>query len=294
MSEYIGERYVPQHEGAWDTSKPYDRLSIVTVTTPDPAGDMVDSYISRQPVPVGIEISNPDYWALLYISRITSGGAVSVSWPDIENKPDTFPPSAHTQGWDTITGKPTTFPPDAHTQNISTINGLTTTLTDLQTQIDGIGTSGTDITSAVFALRQTVNITSSGAQLIPFNTLVRSANPGTASWSVTSGGVATLTGIGASTYDIYLSGSMYVTNFSTNTSARTLTIRTASSSVIATFYVDHGIKQHVLPDTLIGTVDSSNNTTFSVWGQFVTGDSFGLTATTITRDFLTLKAIRRG
>lgn len=137
-SQFIGERYVPQHEGEWDTSLPYDRLSIVTVTT----GDNVDAYISRVPVPVGTPITDNNYWALLYISRITSGGSASVSWVDIENKPDTFPPSAHTQDWDTITGKPNTFPPTAHNQAISTIQGLQTTLNDLQDQINSSGGGG--------------------------------------------------------------------------------------------------------------------------------------------------------
>lgn len=145
-SQFIGERYVPQHEGEWDTSLPYDRLSIVTVTT----GDNVDAYISRVPVPVGTPITDNNYWALLYISRITSGGSASVSWVDIENKPDTFPPSAHTQDWDTITGKPNTFPPSAHNQAISTIQGLQTTLNDLQDQINAGGGGGAVITTGTF------------------------------------------------------------------------------------------------------------------------------------------------
>lgn len=145
-SQYIGERYVPQHEGEFDTSKTYDRLSIVTVTN----GDMVDAYISRIPVPVGIPINNTDYWALLYISRV--GSTPSVTWTDITNKPSVFPPDSHTQGWDTILNKPTVFTPSAHNQAISTIQGLQTTLNSLQDQINNIqpGGGGPTFTSGTF------------------------------------------------------------------------------------------------------------------------------------------------
>lgn len=135
---YVGEKYVPSIEGEWSTLKNYDRLSIVTVT--DTATSAINTYISRAPVTAGTPVTNVDYWALMYISRL--GSTVEVNWQDIQNKPDMFPPEAHEQGWDTITGKPVTFPPSTHNQAISTVNGLQTTLTDLQEQIDGIGPSG--------------------------------------------------------------------------------------------------------------------------------------------------------
>lgn len=134
---YIGERYVPQHEGEWAATKDYDRLSIVSVTT----GDDVTAYISRVPVPAGTPVTDVNFWAVLYISRGAGGGG-TVNWVDIVDKPLEFPPSAHSQSWLTISDKPLSYPPRDHTQAISTINGLQTTLTDLQDQIDGIGPGG--------------------------------------------------------------------------------------------------------------------------------------------------------
>lgn len=289
-SIYYGERYVPQHEGEWDTAKTYDRLSIVTVTT----GDNVDAYISRVPVPAGTPITDNNFWALLYISRITSGGATSVSWVDIENKPDTFPPSAHTQGWDTITGKPSTFNPAPHTQGITTINGLAASLGDLQSQIDNISVGGgSEISTIVVALKETVNIASSLPVVVPFNSIIRAAQSGSATWTVDASGLFSLHSLNGGTYDIYMSGSMYMTTFGSTTVARMLTVQ-GGSNVLAHLYVAKDIPNITLPDTLVGTLTDASNTNFRAVANFQAGDSFGLTSSTITRDFLTLKAIRRG
>lgn len=51
---YIGNRYVPILEGEWDKNRSYESLSIVTY-----AGT---SYTSNKNVPVGVEISNTDFW----------------------------------------------------------------------------------------------------------------------------------------------------------------------------------------------------------------------------------------
>lgn len=51
---YIGARYVPIFDGEWDTGKAYEPLVIV-----QNAGD---SYTSKTYVPIGIEISNEEYW----------------------------------------------------------------------------------------------------------------------------------------------------------------------------------------------------------------------------------------
>ena len=52
--QYIGARYVPQIMGEWDKNRGYEALSIVTYLN--------TSYTSKKTVPVGIEISNSEYW----------------------------------------------------------------------------------------------------------------------------------------------------------------------------------------------------------------------------------------
>lgn len=62
VTQYIGARYVPTFGRVgddtidWDSSKTYEPLTIVL--------NQGNSYTSRQYVPVGIDISNGDYWAL--------------------------------------------------------------------------------------------------------------------------------------------------------------------------------------------------------------------------------------
>ena len=57
-SQYIGARYVPKFADPieWSKDRDYEQLEIVTT----PSGD---SYTSRCPVPVGVDISNTRYWA---------------------------------------------------------------------------------------------------------------------------------------------------------------------------------------------------------------------------------------
>lgn len=57
MPKYIGNRCVPRHAGVWDKQKEYEMLEIVL-------SENGDSYTSRKAVPVGIELSNTEYWAL--------------------------------------------------------------------------------------------------------------------------------------------------------------------------------------------------------------------------------------
>lgn len=54
---------------------------------------------------------------------VSTGPAPEVDWDDIQGKPSTFPPSAHTHDWSAITGKPSTFPPSAHTHDWNEIEG---------------------------------------------------------------------------------------------------------------------------------------------------------------------------
>ena len=53
---YIGHRYVPKIFGEWDNTNDYEGLSIVTYQG--------DSYTSKKRVPVGVDISNEEYWVV--------------------------------------------------------------------------------------------------------------------------------------------------------------------------------------------------------------------------------------
>ena len=50
-----------------------------------------------------------------------------IRWPDIMEKPSTFPASPHTHPWSEVTGKPTTFPPSTHGHDWSEVTGKPTT-----------------------------------------------------------------------------------------------------------------------------------------------------------------------
>ena len=56
VREFIGGRYIPIIVGEWDNSRTYEPLMVVTYQGA--------SYTSRQYVPVGIEITNENYWVL--------------------------------------------------------------------------------------------------------------------------------------------------------------------------------------------------------------------------------------
>lgn len=65
----------------------------------------------------------PAYWQL---QGAPQGG--TVDWPDITNKPSTFPASSHTHDWASdITGKPSTFTPSSHTHTLSDISNYDNT-----------------------------------------------------------------------------------------------------------------------------------------------------------------------
>lgn len=70
VREYVGARYVPIYVGDWDSTMQttYEPLSIVTVPN-------VGSYTSKQFVPVGVPITDTDYWAL---SGSTSGQIINL------------------------------------------------------------------------------------------------------------------------------------------------------------------------------------------------------------------------
>lgn len=129
--QYIGERYTQKLDGEWDSSKTYERLTLVHY---DDKG-----YLSKVDVPAGTLPTNTDYWMLVYNNIIN---ITQVSWGDISGVPTTFPPTDHTQGWDTITDKPTQYPPSAHTHAIAEVNGLPVTISDIQQDIKDLQDSG--------------------------------------------------------------------------------------------------------------------------------------------------------
>ena len=55
-NKYVGHRYVPKIDGEWDKSKQYESLTVVLYQGA--------SYTSRQNVPVGVEITNEEFWVL--------------------------------------------------------------------------------------------------------------------------------------------------------------------------------------------------------------------------------------
>ena len=60
VREYVGARYVPifsdVNGGVWDNTHAYEPLTIVKYGN--------DYYTSRKPVPVGVAITNTQYWVL--------------------------------------------------------------------------------------------------------------------------------------------------------------------------------------------------------------------------------------
>ena len=52
--QYVGARYVPKLMGEWNKALQYEALSIVT--------HLGNSFTSKVPVPVNIDITNTDYW----------------------------------------------------------------------------------------------------------------------------------------------------------------------------------------------------------------------------------------
>lgn len=73
-TSYIGMRYVPvfADPSQWDISRQYESLMMVT--------DNGETYISKQFVPTGIELTNEDYWVKISVpSDDSSGGGINYS-----------------------------------------------------------------------------------------------------------------------------------------------------------------------------------------------------------------------
>lgn len=141
---YVGFRYVPLFCGAWDNSKGYEALSVVTHNG--------GGYTSNKPVPAGIEpgTDNEEYWAYTYRA---SGEASAIDWDNVQNKPSTYPTT-----WEKVDGKPNVFPAKTHSHSISDINGLSTELEELTNDISGLTGTLQTLTNNIDSIN--TNITS--------------------------------------------------------------------------------------------------------------------------------------
>lgn len=66
LTEYIGERYVPQFPDAsemWDSTKTYEPLTMVRWTTPENQGGYSAIYVSKTYVPKNVSVWDTRYWS---------------------------------------------------------------------------------------------------------------------------------------------------------------------------------------------------------------------------------------
>ena len=95
---YIGNRYVPIVLGEWDKNRSYENLSIVTYSG--------TSYTSTKNVPVGIDISDTEYWAMTgnYNAQVEEyrkeTGALSSKVEQITNRNIIVIGDSYGKGWD--------------------------------------------------------------------------------------------------------------------------------------------------------------------------------------------------
>lgn len=70
---YIGMRYVPvfAEPSQWDISRQYENLMMVT--------NEGETYISKEFVPTGIELTNENYWVKISVPDGSTGGGVDYS-----------------------------------------------------------------------------------------------------------------------------------------------------------------------------------------------------------------------
>ena len=159
---YVGFRYVPLFCGAWDNSKGYEALSVVTHNG--------GGYTSNKPVPAGIEpgTDNGEYWVYTYRA---GGEASAIDWDNVQNKPSTYPTT-----WEKVDGKPNVFPPSTHTHEISQIDGLTAeletigdSLTSINSNINGLSTELEKLTNDISGLTGTLQTVTNNIDSINTN-----------------------------------------------------------------------------------------------------------------------------
>lgn len=223
---YVGFRYVPLFCGAWDNSKGYEALSVVTHNG--------GGYTSNKPVPAGIEpgTDNGEYWAYTY----RAGGETSaIDWDNIQNKPSTYPttwekvdgkPNVFPTNWENIEDIPANFPPSTHSHSITDINGLNTELEELTNDISGltatlqtvnnsIDSINTNITSITNSLNDKMNSpTNSGSSTSYF---LRWSNDNQGTWATLPTASATRAGTMSSAHYTQVNNTKrYVSTKATN------------------------------------------------------------------------------
>lgn len=151
------------------------RYDVIYAVQPDPAVDGVDVDVDfRVDVAHGAAAATPvapsiPAGAVVLARKIVSpgdtgtnaGSAItdrlavtglnvpSITWENVNGKPTTFPPSAHTHAWSAVTGKPSTFAPEAHTHPWSEVTGKPSTYppSSHTHNASQIGTSGSNVQS---------------------------------------------------------------------------------------------------------------------------------------------------
>lgn len=223
---YVGFRYVPLFCGAWDNSKGYEALSVVTHNG--------GGYTSNKPVPAGIEpgTDNGEYWAYTYRA---GGEASTIDWDNVQNKPSTYPttwekvdgkPNVFPTNWENIEDIPANFPPSSHFHNITDINGLNTELEELtndiseltatlQTVNNSINSINTNITSITKTLGDKMNSpTNSGSSTSYF---LRWSNDNQGTWATLPTASATRAGTMSSAHYTQVNNTKrYVSTKATN------------------------------------------------------------------------------
>lgn len=223
---YVGFRYVPLFCGAWDNSKGYEALSVVTHNG--------GGYTSNKPVPAGIEpgTDNEEYWAYTYRA---GGEASAIDWHNVQNKPSTYPttwekvdgkPNVFPTNWENIEDIPANFPPSTHYHSIANINGLSKELEELTNDISGLtGTLQTvnnninsinkNITSITNTLGDKMNSPTNNGSSTAYFLRWSNANQGT--WATLPTASATQAGTMSSAhYTQVYNTKRYVSNEGTN------------------------------------------------------------------------------
>lgn len=141
---YVGFRYVPLFCGAWDNSKGYEALSVVTHNG--------GGYTSNKPVPAGIEpgTDNEEYWAYTYRA---GGEASAIDWDNIQNKPSTYPTT-----WEKVDGKPNELETisDSLTSINNTLNSYDGEFSALEEELTSINNAVSTLSTNLSTLETTV------------------------------------------------------------------------------------------------------------------------------------------
>lgn len=82
--KYVGARYVSVYDGVYDESKNYESLTIVKIDSETPP----KYYISIQPTPAGIPVSNSDFWIEVFAGiQGLKGDAATIEIGNVETLP---------------------------------------------------------------------------------------------------------------------------------------------------------------------------------------------------------------